>query len=433
MEFPSRALVTDLLRARMDPSLECEAIERGPLGNAQETWFVEARGAGGARRRLVVRRSAGAGTLEHTDRGLEFALLGTLAARAFPVPRVHWLETDPSSLGRPYFVMDRLPGTALAHATPDQRPAIARELGAWLAKLHALDPRDVAPQLPAPDGAARATRAEVARWTARYLRSRPGPVPLLGALLAWLDAHVPATDAPVRLLWGDAGPHNLLVRDGRITGLLDWELAHVGDPLEDLGAAVWACLPDTLAAEEVVAGYEAETGPIDHDRLRYHEALACGTRSVMVVAGVAAFLGGSAGPAAAALGQHLLLHNLARATALAGWEAEAAEPVSPPVLRPDVRETAAGVARYLREAVLPALSEPRVRRETKTAAALLDTAAHRAPEVRPGDDAALEEAAVLAERERAPERRELRGRLLAGLAAQQEAVRPLERLYRRGG
>jgi Phosphotransferase enzyme family len=254
-------------------------------------------------------------------------------------------------------------------------------------------------------------------------------VPMLGALLAWLEANAPGGEAAPRLLWSDAGPHNMLVDSGRITGLLDWELAHLGDPLEDLGAAVWACLPGTLDPSEVIAGYEHEAGPVDRERLRYFEALACATRSVMVVAGVAAFLEGEAGPGAAALGQHLLIGNLERAAALAGWEAAPPGDVAPPALRPDAPETAAGVARYLREKALGAVSDARVRRELRTAAALLETAARRAAPDPGDDDAALEEAAAHAERERSAERGTLRARLLAGLAAQRAVIEPLDDLY----
>jgi len=380
------------------------------MGNAQEVWFVDASSPGGAERQFVLRRSAGGGALEDSELGLEFAVLGALAERGFPVPRVYFSELDESSLGRPYFVMDRVPGTPLGHISSADRAPVAR-----------------------PEGVAAATRGELARWERVYLRRRPGPVPLLGTLLAWLDVHVPGHDGAPRLLWGDAGPHNILVDGPRITGLLDWELAHVGDPLEDLGAAVWACLPGTLDPDEVVAGYEREAGPVDRERLRYFEAFACATRSVMVVAGVDAFLKGEAGPPAAALGQHLLLANLERAATLIGWARDPGEPPTRPALRPDASETAAGVARYLRERVVPAVSDPRARRELRTAAALLDTVALRAgPELGDGD-LALEDAATKAERERSPARAKLRSRLLAGLAAQQTMITPLDDLYRPRG
>ena len=127
-EALTKSAVTELLRARLDPTLECATLERGPLGNAQETWFVEAVDAAGRERELVLRRSAPAGTLEHTDRALEFGVLEALARHGFPVPPVHWLETDPSALGRPYFVMDRLPGAPPGRLGDAGARSLARQL-----------------------------------------------------------------------------------------------------------------------------------------------------------------------------------------------------------------------------------------------------------------------------------------------------------------
>ena len=70
---------------------------------------------------------------------------------------------------------------------------------------------------------------------------------------------MPEEVAPA-LLWGDAGPHNLLVADGRITALLDWELAHLGHPLEDLGAAQWACF-DVLDPDAILGGLRVARRP----------------------------------------------------------------------------------------------------------------------------------------------------------------------------
>jgi aminoglycoside phosphotransferase (APT) family kinase protein len=430
-EALTKSAVTELLRARLDPALECAGLERGPLGNAQETWFVHAVGAGRDERRLVLRRSAAAGTLEHTDRALEFELLGALAAQAFPVPRVHWLETEPSALGRPYFVMDRLPGAPPGRLGAAEAHAVARQLGAWLARLHAL-PAGALPEPAAPVTASGATRAELRAWAERYARTG-ARVPAIGALLGWLDAHVPAGDGPARVLWGDPGPHNLLVEGDRVTGLLDWELSHAGDPLEDLGAALWAAPTGGLDPAEVIAGYEAQAGPVPRDALRFFEVMACVDRSIMLLAGVAAYLDGGGRPSSAALGQQLLLSSLLRAAALAGWgEAPAATPpparVPDPVrLRPDAAETTAGVARFLRDDVLPAVDDGRLRREIKTAAALLDTAALRSAAEEPaGRD--LEDAAARAERGRTRERAGLRALLLEDLAAQRALIAPLDDL-----
>src|SRR5581483_8289512 len=108
---------------------------------------------------------------------------------------------------------------------------------------------------------------------------------------------------------------------------------------------------------------------------------------------------------AAALGQHLLIGNLERAAALAGWSPTAAgEGTAPPALRPDVPETTAGVARYLREQVLDVVSDARIRRELRVASALLEAAAAQAAPDPGNDDATLEAAAARAERDGSADR-----------------------------
>src|SRR3546814_12125836 len=58
--------------------------------------------------------------------------------------------------------------------------------------------------------------------------------PLVSRALEWLRANVPADDGPVVLVQGDTGPGNFLSEEGKVTGVIDWELAHLGDPMEDI-------------------------------------------------------------------------------------------------------------------------------------------------------------------------------------------------------
>jgi aminoglycoside phosphotransferase (APT) family kinase protein len=447
-EILTTETVTRLLRDNLDPALECVAVVRGPGGNAQETWFVDAQEPAGGIRRLVIRRSAESGTLEHTDRQREYGVLRLLAGLGFPVPAVHWLETEPSALGQPYLVMDRLPGATPLRPSPTEREAIARQIGTWLARLHGLDLEGVPPELARPADTADATASEVRLWRREYLRRRPGPVPMLGALLAWLEANPPDAAAPVRLLWGDPGPHNVLVEGDRVTALLDWELTHLGHPLDDLGAALWACL-DTYDREQVIAGYEQMAGPVDRDELCYFEVLACVSRAIMVLSGVAAFLDERPSPSLAGLGQYLMLTSLARGAAAAGWgtptSPQPAAPTVPPVLRlrPDVAETVDRVGRFLLDSVLPVTSDSLLRRELKVAATLLAQAADRTarePALLAAREAALgqlphgtgsdlEQAATQAEQERSPARERFRAHLLADLGTQLDLLGGLTNLY----
>lgn len=394
---PTDSALTELLRARLDPGLRCTGLRRAEAGNAQEIWFVDAAGPEGVEVPLVLRLSAGAGSLAHTDREREARVLRALAGTRLPVPKVHWDEGADGALGRPYLMMERLPGRPAA--ADDE--AAARELGELLARLHALGAglvpgdaagADLVPEdegrvdlVPGDEGrdAAAATQAELATWRRRHEEASDVSVPRLAELLDWLAANPPARDGvPATLLWGDPGPHNLLVADGRVTAMLDWELWHHGDPLEDVGTALWALRGAARGA--LLAGYESVAGPVDREALDWFEALACATRSVMLLAGVEAFLAGRPRPSAAGLGHHLLLASLVRADALTGRGPEPAgadlipRERPPHRLRPDAPETVDGVADFLAAEILPAIADRRLRRELKVAAALLRDAALQA-------------------------------------------------------
>jgi aminoglycoside phosphotransferase (APT) family kinase protein len=377
------AAITALLAEHINPSLRCEKVVRAAVGNGQETWLIDAVDGAGTTRQLVLRRSASAGVLDDTDRQHEFATLQAVHGRGLPTPMAYWLETEPSSLHRPFFVMDRLPGRQAMPRTPEEAAAIAHDLGRRIAQLHeAIGPVD--------DGdVAATTRREIERWKSRYLSRRVAAVPMVGALLAWLEANVPVGDAKPLLLWGDAGPHNILVDGTQITAMLDWELSHTGHPMEDLGAAVWACL-GRYPQDEVIAGYEEITGQaVARDEVAYFAVLGCVSRSIMQFAGVDSFIRGETTALnLAGLGLTLPTANLRRAAAYAGWPAIADGALTGPVtgppdelrIRPDLTETLDGVARFLREDVLPTVESAHLQRGLKTAAALLATSAQRGRE-----------------------------------------------------
>ena len=370
-----------------------------------------------------MRRTAPAGVLAWTDREQEHAVLRALAGRGLPVPAVLAIGRDE----RPFLVMERLPGGPPGRLSPEERRALGRELGTLLARLHTFDPRELG--LPAGGSSSAATRAQVRHYQELYRSARPGPVPLLGALLAWAEQNVPDDETTPAVLWGDPGAHNLLVADGRITALLDWELTHVGDPLDDLGAAVWSCL-GSFEPDDVVAGYEEVAGPVDRQRLSYFVALACATRSVMVVNGTAAWIDGLvSSPANAALGLELLALDLARGARAAGWGDLPLPDGQPPdyPLRPDAAESARGVARWLLADVVPSVDDRRLRQMAKRAAALLEVTAARTPSARGLDAGACEREVVAAELRGGDPA--LRHALLLDLAREIDRLRPLAALH----
>ena len=371
---------TAVLRRHLDADATCTDVARGPIGNGQETWFLEVTAPDGDRR-LVLRRTAEAGPLEWTDRQEEAATMAAVAEQGLPVPRVHWALGEDSDLGAPYMVMDRAPGDPVSHATGEDRTTLASDLATQLARLHRA-------AIPDPDGrdAVTATRDEIRRWRDHYRQHRAAPLPLVDGLLAHLAARVPDLgDTSAVLVWGDAGAHNALGADGRVTALLDWELAHAGHPLEDLGAAVWMETDAGIPADVLIDAYAEATGrPVDREALDWFVALTCVTRSLMILVGAAAFVRGRThAPNLAGLGLYLPGRHLLRAAALLGWPAPsavAAPPSDEPgdVLRPSAGEVDDGIAAFLRDEVLPQVSDRRTRRGLKTSVALLQTAAVRA-------------------------------------------------------
>lgn len=454
MEPLTQAQVTPVLRRHLGSTATCTGLARGPIGNGQETWFVDVT-VDRRDRELVLRRTAEAGPLEWTDRGAETRAMAAAAAAGLPVPTVHWVTGDPEELGAAYMVMDRAPGSSAMQVRGPEREALAADLARHLARLHAAG-------IPDPEGrdAAQATRDEVERWRRHYADNRVAAVPLVDALLAWLAADVPAglADVPAIALWGDAGAHNALGRDGAVSAMLDWELAHAGHPLEDLASAMWVDQGAGVDPAVLVEAYEAASGTTaDPAAIAYFLAMTCVTRSLMIIVGAGAFVRGRThAPTLAGLGLDLPVGNLALAAEHAGWgslPAPAAPLAVPPVgavLRPTGPEIDVGVAAFLRAEVLPAVTDARTRRGLKTAAALLETAAVRArsepavTEARDARTAALlaelvglgvhgDLAVVAAHVESDPAladlRPQVRAHLLQDLADQRALLAPLHRLY----
>lgn len=167
--------------------------------------------------------------------------------------------------------------------TKTEQTAIAREFIAALATLHRLPIGGL--DLPglAPDASiADCVRQELAIWRAMYAESGRSDA-LIDLALTWLDQHVPDPPGPPVLAHGDAGQGNFLFESGHMTALLDWELAHAGDPMEDLA---WFSMRSVMEPVPDFASLIAEYGrlmgsPPDLARIRYHRVFVS-TRVVII-------------------------------------------------------------------------------------------------------------------------------------------------------
>jgi aminoglycoside phosphotransferase (APT) family kinase protein len=283
-----------------------------PGGASRETWSFDARWREGERdeaRSLVIRRDPGASVLE-TERYVEFRVYQAVQGKDIPVPEVYWLETDPSWLERPFFVMCRVEGeTSPQVLTSGQyaalAPKIARQKAEILGRIHNLDWHSLGLDfLGVPTSPAQCADMEIEKWESTMRRDSLEPQPVLEYALSWLKRHKPATRR-ICLVHADYRTGNFLVdQEGTITGVLDWEMVHLGDPMEDVA---WACLRAWRWARDGRVGglvdrdewyrlYEEASGiTIDPEAVRFWEVLGNVKLAVIFLTGARSYCEGRTG------------------------------------------------------------------------------------------------------------------------------------------
>ena len=249
-------------------------------GASQETWAFDW-DVGGLAQPLILRRAPpGAALRDRGNPGLagEAALIRQAGPAGVPVPQVLLVLQPQHGLGDG-FIMQRLPGEALGRRiAAAHRPLLAQQCGAALARIHAM-PLASLPPLRSTQPAAEV--AYLRGWHGRHGTARP----VFQLALRWLAQHAPADVAPV-LVHGDFRNGNLLVdlecNGGVLTGVLDWELAHGGDPMADLA---WLGVPSWCFGQpgrpvggfghwaELFDGYRSAGGQVDENRLHWWRVL----------------------------------------------------------------------------------------------------------------------------------------------------------------
>ena len=258
----------DYLHCRLGEVIEITDLRRLAGGASHETWAFDLVHDRGAREitPLVLRRDFAAGLLA-PSLAQEYALLQYLHAQNLPVPRPRWCVTEDSPLATPFMILERVTGVDIRKVLADPAQAIDRQtLGRALVRTQAmLHGVNITPTLihilraADPPGAAR----EVARWAAVIDRDHDSAEPLLTAALGWLRTHLP-TPSQLTLVHGDYKTNNLIFSDEGAV-ILDWEMAHLSDPFEDLAwTLLWITETDLvgglLGAADYLAAYIAETG-----------------------------------------------------------------------------------------------------------------------------------------------------------------------------
>ncbi len=284
-------------------------------GASMETWAFDALGPGGIAALILRRRTAPLD--DHPGRKpslqLEAEVIAAAMSAGVAVPEVTYICDDGDGLGEAY-VMRRVGGETLGKriatdpAFAPARTNLARQCGEALARIHATPP------------VAGLTAIDAAETLANYeatWRESGAVRPTIEAAFRWLERRLPAEPVARCLVHGDFRNGNIMVDPDRgLVAVLDWELAHVGDPAEDLG---WICTNSWRFSrsakrvggfgdlDDLLAGYaEAGGAPIDRDRVDFWQMLGSlkwGVMTTMMHARWAA--DPSAGPERGVIGRRL--------------------------------------------------------------------------------------------------------------------------------
>jgi aminoglycoside phosphotransferase (APT) family kinase protein len=251
-------------------------------GASQETWSFDILHPEGAVGAILRRAPQGYGAAPSRAAGLDAeAKLMQLAYQAgLPSPRVLHVLQPQDDLGTG-FVMARVEGETIPRKIlrdpqfAEVRPRLARQLGQVLAGIHGID------QAQLPKLRQMTAAKEIAEFERDY-RSFDWPRPVFELALRWLRDHDPGPSDEVILVHGDFRHGNLIIGPDGLRAVLDWELAHLGDPMEDLG---WVCVNSWRfgeidkpvggfgTREELFAGYEAASRRVDLGRVNFWEVM----------------------------------------------------------------------------------------------------------------------------------------------------------------
>jgi aminoglycoside phosphotransferase (APT) family kinase protein len=258
-----------------------ENVRRLSAGASRAMWSVDAVQADGSLQELIVRTDP-RGANRPTAPVPESALLRAAADAGVPAPRVIAEDDD-------HLVVERIDGETIPRKILRDEayaPALAKlaaQCGEALAAIHSI-PLDRVPGLDFQGDV-------VATWRA-MLDGFGQPHPAFELALRWLDERRPPTTGAA-VVHGDFRNGNLIVGPDGLRAVLDWELAHVGDPMEDLG---WLCVKAWRfgvdrpvggfgARDDLFAAYERASGrPVDADVVRWWEVLGTVKWGIMCIA-----------------------------------------------------------------------------------------------------------------------------------------------------
>lgn len=300
-----QALLATACQSHIDQSSKLVSLKRLSGGASQETWSFDIQ-IGPQTLPLILRRAPGGMRDPDKETALPLATEAALIHLAdtvadIRVPPVRFVLTPEDNLGEG-FIMDHVYGETIARKILRDaefeaiRPDLARQCGDILGRLHAIPTDQCPPLRTAP------ALEELAQYRATY-DAHNHPHPVFELAFKWLSDNAPKSPR-ITLVHGDFRNGNLMITpEVGVAAVLDWELAHLGDPMEDLG---WLCVNSWRFGqidkpvggfgqrEDLFAAYEKSSGiSVDPEHVRYWETLGTLKWGIMCTLMYEAFRNGS--------------------------------------------------------------------------------------------------------------------------------------------
>lgn len=232
--------VTAYLQAKFPdvPGICARAVNVLGGGFSKNTILFDIHKPGGLVEPCVIRKDMSADFLMMEKTVIdEYPILEKVYRAGLRVAEPLWLETDKSWFNGAFIVSRAVPGTSDIAKWISNKGAVSQQLAEIMAELHGygLEQLGFGPEV-ATLSAGESIRQEILHWKSLYEKYRTYRHPLLEMGFTWLLQNVPRElfAQPGRIVHGDIGFHNLMVKDGQVTALLDWEFSHFGAPAEDL-------------------------------------------------------------------------------------------------------------------------------------------------------------------------------------------------------
>lgn len=287
--------LTAWLRERFpgNDAIEITGIKQIPGGFSKHTIFLFLANAKTLPDTVVVRLDW-AGSAVGTTVTDEFNIIDTLFNAGVKVPQPFALEASGGVLGGPFLLVSKAEGINPGDSfeVPNGSKAFALDLARNLARLHTIPLAAFGDKVV---GAKDTTRERVLREIAKFeadWRALNKPSASMETAYAWLKQNIALADGPRSLIHKDPGCHNMLVHQDKLSVLLDWETAAIGNPAQDLGylAALMMQLCDW---REFMAAYAEAGGPaIDQAQIDYYMLWGYTWVNTMVMQAGAAFEAG---------------------------------------------------------------------------------------------------------------------------------------------